>query len=198
MNIGYVMSLSVIVLMFLVGGGCVQNGEERALETQDSQNTAEVISNETRNEPADSANMQEKNGYAQAGTSSATGDTEAQLFASFGWERVADPYLQVSIGYPVNIYDVELASSLTDSIVSNTSLKHPWMKFTRKNSDGLMRIEIWKLSDMPERPFGITEPGVDPQIVLPKYEEKVIGGETYGIYMFLNGNTDRYEEMKAI
>lgn len=109
------------------------------------------------------------------------------------WKDGYDPYLGLNFSYPP-FYTFTAAN-----FTANDDNGPRWMILTRKlNSGKELRIEVWKLRDMPERPFGITEPGVDPAIVLPKYQELMINGQKYGVYMFLNGMLDFEPEMQAI
>ncbi len=161
--------LSLAIAVLLIGGGCQKNSGPTP-GPQDSNSTTLPV--QTKEDVAKTPD-----------TPIDYGDSEQDLFNSFGWERISDPYLGISIGYPVNIYDVKLASSNADG--------NKWLTLTRKGSNGEIRIEIWKISDFPTKPGN---PGVD---YPPGYEEKTVAGQKYGIYMHLN-NGDRLEEMKAI
>jgi len=146
-------SLGIVVIMSLVGAGCTKTLDS-SLQPQNS------------NLP----------------TVPFEASSEENLFESIGWKRVTDPYLGISIGYPTNIYDADLASGINGDKT---------MILTRRNSNGKISINIWKLSDSPKRP--------DPRVDFPPgYEETIIAGQTYSIYMSSDGSADRLDEMRAI
>ncbi len=199
------MTAIAFATVVLVGGGCkhvynvpidsTTDVVEKTVTTDPAQVIEPVASQKTQNMAKKSvADTQVK--IEKSDTSkNMLPDSDVGAIGDVGWKQASDPYLGISFSYP------QFYTYTPANFTAHDDIGYLWMTLKRVFKDEKhVRIEVWKLRDISERPFGFTGEE-DPDslgVILPTYQELVLNGETYGVFMFLNGMDDFEPEMQAI